>query len=114
MKVLVVEDDILILGLFRRMLEQLNYEVVEASNGKEALNKYNDTFTYVLIDFNLPDMDGRDAAKEFRKKNPNLPILFTTGEIIKDIPLENNEVLLRKPFTLSKLEEKLDKLLNKD
>jgi len=63
-RILVVDDDVNILRVFRRILEKEGYAVDTAETGKDALKKIRKTkFSVCLIDLKLPDMDGTELLK---------------------------------------------------
>ncbi len=63
-RILVVDDDINILRVFRTILEKEGYAVETAETGKDALKKINKAnFNLCIVDVKLPDMDGTDLLK---------------------------------------------------
>ncbi len=111
-RVLIVDDDKFVQDILAMMLSK-NYEVVKASNGKEAIEKY---FAYrpdlVLMDIEMPHMDGIQATKEILKRDPKAKIVGITafapqkGEnMIKAGALE----VVSKPITKLKLIETVKK-----
>lgn len=78
---LVVDDNAAIRGLLRALLEeQDSWEVcAEASNGSEAVAKFDETrFDVIVLDFQMPVMNGLDAAKRISLRSPTAPILMVT------------------------------------
>jgi GAF domain-containing protein/CheY-like chemotaxis protein len=91
--VLVVDDDAEIRQLLRRMLEPEGYTVVEAENGRVALDRLRDTApSVVLLDLMMPEMDGFAFVTEFRRHEPwrAIPIVVITA---KDLTREDRERL---------------------
>lgn len=79
-RVLLVEDNIINQTVIEEMLKDLNCETKTASNGKEALNLFDDEeFDLIFLDINLPDIDGYTVAHKMREKNPDRPILALTA-----------------------------------
>ncbi|WP_197585791.1 response regulator transcription factor [Thermosulfidibacter takaii] len=77
-KVLVVEDDKDIQRILKDQLENEGYKAITADNGSEALKKFEDYRPdIVILDLNLPDMDGLEVCKEIRE-NGDLPIIILT------------------------------------
>lgn len=80
--VLIVDDDAFMRSMLTRYLEREGYQVVEASNGQEALEKY---FQYqpdlVLLDALMPVMDGFEVCHRLQERvdHPTTPILMITG-----------------------------------
>lgn len=64
------------------LLEQAGVEVTVASNGVEAINKIsNETFDLILMDMQMPVMDGTEAVMQLREKGVSIPILAVTASI---------------------------------
>ena len=102
-RILLVDDDAIVRSIAAIQLREFGYEVVEASNGVEAMGHANqlDSFAGVVSDVAMPDCDGPTMAAELRKLRPTLPILFITG-FAKNGSLAGERVL-RKPFTPEEL-----------
>ena len=77
MKILIIEDDSTIRSGLKYCLEYEGYEVVEASCGKESLEKLNN-IALILLDVNLPDINGFELFKKI-KNIKNIPIIFLTA-----------------------------------
>lgn len=80
MKILVIDDEQSILNLIRLTLELEGYEVLTASNGKEALECWEEEPEMILLDLMLPDTDGYQLFRIFREKNSNIPIIMLTAK----------------------------------
>ena len=78
--VLLVEDNEINRQVGRELLEKVGVKVSEAVNGREAVNAVRQTeFAAVLMDLQMPEMDGITATREIRKTNPDIPIIATTA-----------------------------------
>jgi CheY-like chemotaxis protein len=91
--VLVVDDDAEIRQLLRRMLEPDGYRVVEADNGRVALDRLRDVVpSVVLLDLMMPEMDGFEFVAEFRRQPTwrAIPIVVITA---RDLSREDRERL---------------------
>ena len=80
-RILVVDDSQLMRRCLRTLLEQQDTWKVccEASNGKEAIERAKqDAPDVIVLDFQMPEMNGLDAAKEIRRQSPEVPILMVT------------------------------------
>lgn len=78
--VLVVDDEEQVRQLIRITFEQSGYQVLEASNGKAALEQYRLTPTdLVIIDILMPDQDGLESISMIRHESPNVKIIAMTG-----------------------------------
>ncbi|ACN99613.1 CheY chemotaxis protein [Sulfurihydrogenibium azorense Az-Fu1] len=117
-KILTVDDMATMRKIIKSLLTQLGYtNVDEAENGKEALAKLKQQkYDLVLLDWNMPEMDGITLLQEI-KKDPdlkNIPVIMVTAEAKKENVLQaiqtgaNNYIV--KPFTAETLKEKMDKV----
>jgi len=80
-RILVVDDSKLMRRCLRTLLEQQDSWKVcsEASDGQEAIERAQQTAPDVIVlDFQMPKMNGLDAAKEIRRQSPEIPILMVT------------------------------------
>jgi DNA-binding NarL/FixJ family response regulator len=80
-RILVADDNPLMRRCLRKLLEQQDSWQVcgEATNGREAIDQVQQASPdVVVIDFQMPEMNGLDAAKEIRRRSPELPILMVT------------------------------------
>jgi CheY-like chemotaxis protein len=86
-KILIVDDETDVCESLSKILKRSGYEVVSASNGKEALKQVKSFRPNLLIlDVMLPDMDGTDVAKALSNdmSTQNIPVIFLTGLIPKE------------------------------
>ncbi|MEX0922485.1 MAG: ATP-binding protein [Rhodovibrionaceae bacterium] len=81
-RVLVVEDEPMVRGYIVMVLKQLGFDVVEAGNGRDALERLQNDgdFDLLFSDMIMPGgLNGRDLAEEAKKLRPSLRVLLTTG-----------------------------------
>ena len=112
MKILIVEDEIGISQFLKQGLEEENYEVTVADNGKDGLLLAQRTpFDLLLLDWMLPQMTGLEICTEFRKKDKTTPIIFLTAkdtipETIAGLQAGANDYI-KKPFSFEELLERI-------
>ncbi len=82
-RILVVDDSEIVRNLHSFILKATGYDVVNAANGYEALEKlYQDEFDLIVTDVNMPKMDGIMLIKEIRKEDryKEIPIIIVSTE----------------------------------
>ncbi|MFN3598561.1 MAG: chemotaxis response regulator CheY [Aquificaceae bacterium] len=117
-RILTVDDMATMRKIIKSLLNQLGYTTVEeAENGRDALYKLKQgKYDLVLLDWNMPEMDGITLLQEIRKdpELKSIPVVMVTAEAKKENVLQaiqagaNNYIV--KPFTAETLKEKLDKV----
>jgi signal transduction histidine kinase len=86
LKVLIAEDNAVNMMVVRKILEKKGVQVTEVSNGELAVAKniaY--PFDLVLLDLDMPIMDGKTAVREIRKTNKQIPVLAFTAAVYENI-----------------------------
>lgn len=79
-KILLVDDDPLNLDLLEQELEDLGYTTARASSGPEALTKIDTAYpNLVLLDYQMPGMNGIEVLREIRATAPDLPVVIVTA-----------------------------------
>jgi PAS domain S-box-containing protein len=115
LKVLVVDDDVLVAMNTTAMLEDLGHEAIEVHSGKQALEALDGTngFDLIITDQAMPHMTGTQLASEARARRPDLPIVLATG--YADLPDDADRSLVRlsKPFMQADLERVLRQVVSK-
>jgi two-component system chemotaxis response regulator CheY len=115
---LVIDDSRAMRSMLARMVRDLGFEVVEAADGREALEKIAGGLLpcFALVDWNMPKMNGLEFVESVRS-TPELrsvPLMMVTTEIesaqvVRALEAGANEYLM-KPFTREALVEKLELL----
>ena len=116
-KILIVDDNKLNIKVVRRALSDLNYEIDEAYDGREALTKVQSGYRYdlILMDIMMPNMNGEEALFEL-KKDPsfNTPVIALTADAISGSQEHYREVgfndYLAKPFTKDQIKKRIDNI----
>ncbi|AWN42638.1 MHYT domain-containing protein [Methylobacterium durans] len=105
LRVLVVDDDALVLANTAEMLEDLGHTVVQAASGREALNalRHRRDVDLIITDHAMPEMTGVQLAAAIRADRPDLPIILASG--YTDLPEGTGSGLprLNKPFSQTAL-----------
>lgn len=106
--ILLAEDDINFGDVLKSYLELNKYNVDLAKDGVEALNNFNNkTYHLGIFDVMMPNMDGFELAKEIKKKNENMPIIFLTAKTLKEDIIEGFKIgaddYITKPFNSEEL-----------
>ena len=108
--ILVVDDDIILLGLFKRILEREGFVAHCVASGEEAIEQIKErTFSLMITDFNMPGLDGLELARKGMEIAPQMPIIMDTGGITPKIIRLAKEIgiskVLAKPFLPTELME---------
>lgn len=111
-KVLVAEDSSVIQNLTKKILQFQNYEITSVKNGKEVMKELEKAnFDIILMDINMPQMDGMTCATEIRKLSDKVkaevPIVAITGNAKnyseEDFKAAGINEYLQKPLDFDKL-----------
>jgi two-component system chemotaxis response regulator CheY len=118
MKLLLVDDSATMRRILVNALKSLGYhDLVEAGDGKEALEKFTPDIGMVITDWNMPVMGGLDFVRAVRAdaSKSHLPVLMVTTRSAESDILEAASAgvsgYILKPFTPPVLKEKIDQLL---
>jgi signal transduction histidine kinase len=85
-KVLLVEDNLINIMVCQQILEKVNLDVTVVHDGLSAVNSVRDnSYDVVLMDIQMPIMDGYSASKEIRKFNENIPILALSASVFIEV-----------------------------
>ncbi len=124
-RILVVDDDEAIRSIFKDYLEILNYDVVMAVDGEDALNKFvPGAFDGVISDMTMPKISGLDLLKKIRTQDKKVFVIMITGYptidnavnaikegvydyLVKPIQLEDIQIKLERALSTRKTEKSL-------
>ena len=105
LRILLVDDDLLVVAGATAMLEELGHEVSSATSGADALTLVgpHGHFDLMLTDYMMPGMSGAQLAAQVRALHPSLPILLASGFAELEGAVETAWPRLPKPFSLGDL-----------
>jgi PAS domain S-box-containing protein len=117
--ILVIDDDAMVMKVTRVMLKRLNYRVLEAKTGQEAIDvakTFEGGIDLAILDFIMPDMDGTAVYPFLMEARPDLKVIVASGCSI-DGPVQKildagAEDYIQKPFATAEISEKLEKTLH--
>jgi DNA-binding NtrC family response regulator len=122
-RILVMDDEAMILKMSKKMLVRLGYDAEVSKNGEEAILSYEDSmknnqrFDAVIVDFQIPGgMGGEETLAALLKIDPSATVLLSSG--YSNIPQVCNfekygfKGVISKPYFIKDLSEALEKVIN--
>jgi len=95
-RILLAEDNPINMMIAKAVLDKWEIKITEAVNGKEALDMYNDEdYDLLLLDLEMPEMDGFELLDHIRKRNTNIPAIAFTAALFENMQAH----LINKGFT---------------
>jgi DNA-binding response OmpR family regulator len=118
-KLLLLEDDMVLNETVSDYLQTLHYEVVTLYDGEEALSKiYEERFDLLILDVNVPGIDGFELLKEVRSMEVSTPAIYITSlNSMDDLEVgfeAGCDDYIRKPFALKELALRVETLLKRE
>jgi two-component system, cell cycle sensor histidine kinase and response regulator CckA len=117
--ILLVEDEEAVRTMISRVLHGNGYRILEAGNGKEAMEicrQHTGPIHLMVTDVIMPQMSGRELAEQIAPLRPEMKVLFMSGypdnAIVHHGVLESGTAFLQKPFNLRALEGKVREVLD--
>jgi len=116
MKILIVDDDQNILRLYKEELEEEGYTIVTATNGQEAIERFDqEDPDLVTLDILLPDIDGIKLLRQMKEKKPRLPIIMSTAyDYRDDFAVWASEAYIVKSSDMTELKATIKKLIERE
>ena len=116
-KILIIDDDTELLKMLKKYLEIKRYEIITAENGLEGLNKIKLQPDIILLDVNMPNMDGIEVCRRVRDK-VSCPIIFLTArvdeqDVVNGLSSGGDDYIL-KPFGLKELDARITAHLKRE
>ena len=118
MKILILEDNPILRENLEFLLKKFSYIPESAYNGEVWLEKLSQTsYDAIILDVNMPDMDGKKFLKHIREKNISIPVIALTSDSMLQDKLEMFELwvddYLIKPFEIEELIARLKSILKR-
>ncbi len=116
-KILIVDDEPMLTSLLKDHFSDCGYEAVTANSAKDALARINEQPDIILLDINMPDMDGLELCKAVRS-HVSCPILFLTARITEldkvNGFMAGGDDYITKPFGLAEITARVAAHLRRD
>lgn len=115
MKILLLEDDIILNEIIQEHLEESKYDVISVFDGNEAQDYiYSQKFDLFLFDVNVPNIDGFELLNELRSQNIKTPAIFITSLNMADDMQKGFDSgcddYIKKPFELRELDIRINNI----
>jgi DNA-binding response OmpR family regulator len=115
-RILVVDDEERMVRFIRMNLEHDGFQVIEAFNGKQAIDKLRDTPDLILLDVMMPDLDGFEVLETIREVT-NVPVIMLTAKGEEDDRVRGLELgaddYITKPFSPRELVSRVKAVLRR-
>ena len=116
-KILIIDDDTELLKMLKKYLEIKKYEIITAENGLEGINKIKLQPDIILLDVNMPNIDGIELCRMIRDK-VTCPVLFLTArveeqDVVNGLSSGGDDYIL-KPFRLKELDARITAHLKRE
>ena len=112
--VLVVDDEGMIREVSSLMLEDIGFDVLEAADGQEGIEiyqQYQDKIVAILLDMTMPRLDGEGCFRELKRINPDVKVILSSGYNKQDVTnrFDGSGLagFVQKPYNLNELEKSL-------
>ena len=116
--ILLAEDEEMLHQVAKKIIESLNYNVISAFDGEEAVSAYkeNPSIDLVILDMKMPKMDGKEAFALIKELNPEARIILSSGlsadsEIEMILSSFPNTNFIQKPYRKALLAEMIQSIL---
>lgn len=115
MKILLLEDDLILNEILEEHLNNQNFQVITTFSSNEAIKHlYSQTFDLLLLDVNVPDLNGFELLKELRNNNILTPTIFITSlNMVEDMQKgfdSGCDDYIKKPFELKELDIRINNI----
>jgi len=113
--ILVVDDEECIRKLINKILTAAGFSVLEAENGKHAVEVYRcnmDKIVLVTLDIRMPGISGIDTYRQLASLNPKIRVILCSGYLKDYMPEGANAISIQKPFSVDGFQQKIKEVLS--
>ncbi len=118
MKILLLEDELMLNNAISEYLRDIGHMVESFTDGQEVINNVNQSFDLLILDINVPNVDGFEILENLNSNKIYIPTIYISALIdIEDITKAYDlgcREYLKKPFHLEELGIKINQILKKD
>lgn len=114
-RILIIDDEQLLLDLLTHLLSKIGYEADQALDSREAAGKLEDQkYDAIFLDMKMPLMDGKELYFKIQERFPDMAkrVVFITGDIANPETVsfleETGNLFIQKPFTIKEVKNLLD------
>ena len=118
-RVLLVDDEEMVLEVGKAILQRLGHEVLTAESGEEALDQFvrhRESICCVVLDLTMPGMDGKETFEKLRALNSELPIIIASGLSADQVTGQFGDIqptsVIQKPYQVADLSAKIQGIIN--
>ena len=122
-RVLIMDDEEMILDILSRMFDHLGYEITTCLDGAQAIaafaksKSHAETFDVVMMDLVIPNgVGGQDAVHTIKKIDPNAKVIASSGHLDHPVMMDHNKfgfnAVLEKPYKLEKLQQVIEAVIS--
>ncbi len=116
--ILLIDDEEMVVKITERMLQKMGYKILKANSGHEGLKlfqTYRNRIDLIICDMIMPKMDGLELVYRLREIDPCVKVLLSSGSLMdedeKDVVRRGFDGLIKKPYKMNDLSEKIKKIL---
>jgi two-component system cell cycle sensor histidine kinase/response regulator CckA len=116
--ILLIDDEEMVVKITEAMLKKIGCKILKATNGHEGLKlfqRYRNIIDLIICDMIMPEMDGLQFVHKLREIDPRVKVLLSSGSLIdedeKDVANRGFDGLIKKPYKLNDLSEKIGNIL---
>ena len=119
--ILLVDDENMVLGVGKEMLERIGYKVLLATNGMEAVQiyrKHKDEIDLIILDMIMPEMGGGETYDQIKEDSPKVKVLLASGYSVNgkatEILKRGCNCFIQKPFNMKELSGRIREVLDNE